>query len=76
MWTIKPWTTVLGLNCRIILSGTNMTAHGGVSLGNRVLAIAKGAPPLLCLVVFIVMLSAEANAEPNEDILAAAKAGD
>ena len=38
--------------------------------------VAKGGLRLLFLSVLFVVLSAKANAGPNEDILAAAKAGD
>ena len=47
-----------------------------VSLRHRVLAIALGALALFWLLVFNAMLIVEAKAGPNEDILAAAKAGD
>jgi len=52
-----------------------MIDYGCVSLCNRALAIAKGALAFHSFAVLIVLLSAEANAGPNEDILAAAKAG-
>ena len=40
------------------------------------LAIAKGALPVLCIFMLVVMLSTEAIAGSNEEILAAARAGD
>jgi hypothetical protein len=52
-----------------------MIDYGCVSLCNRVLAIAKGTLAFPSFVVLIILLSAEANAGPNEDILAATKAG-
>jgi ankyrin repeat protein len=53
-----------------------MKAHSLVSPGQRVHGIAKVAGRLLSVFALICTLDAEALAAPNDDILAAAKAGD